>query len=108
MGSDNQGRDLEAAKRHQAMLAALRRAGEAVSSAAFEKLAARYPPPDWTELSGVLVLRSGSSRFVGVPRTGRKTAATFDVIDIEGQKAVGVLRKDEIRAWLWRAAQADD
>ena len=61
---------------HFDMLERMRREGEADSHAKFEATVAKFPLPDWVMIGDVLVLRAGKSRFVGVPRKGKKTSAT--------------------------------
>jgi hypothetical protein len=105
---DNQGRNLEAVKAHLDMLAHHRLEGEAHSHQIFEETVARFPLADWTMFDNVLVLRAGKSRFVAVPRTGRKSAANFDIIDIVIREPITVLSKNEVREWLWKASQAEE
>jgi len=104
---DNQGRNLAAVKAHFDALRVARIKGEAASSAAFAAAVAKVPMADWTAVDGVLVLRSGASRFVAVPRNGKKSAAKFEIIDLDAKELVTVLTKHEVGGWLWRAAQAD-
>lgn len=105
---DNQGRDLDAVRAHFDMLERMRRDGEADSHARFEETVAKFPLPDWVMFDNVLVLRAGQSRFVGVPRNGKKTAANFDVLDISIREPVTVLRKNEVYTWLWKASQNEE
>jgi hypothetical protein len=104
---DNQGRDMGAVKRNFDRLADERASGEARSHAAFEKDVAETPLADWTAIDGVKVLRSGSSKYVAVPRNGKESAANFDIIDTDKKEHVTTLRKDEASSWLWRAAKAE-
>jgi len=105
---DNQGRNLDAVKKHQDTLARHAEQGRAASHEAFEKLTQKHPLADWTHVQGVAVLRSGQSRYVGVPSNGKKTAKLFDVIDLLAGKSLVQLKSSEVRGWLLRAAQADD
>lgn len=105
---DNQGRNLAAVKKHFDEEYERHVRGIGASRAEFAKLVERFPLADWTSVEGVLVLRAGESRFVGVPRNGRKNAATFEVIDLDERKVVvPLLDKSEVRSWLWRASQAE-
>ena len=105
---DNQNRDLDAAKAHEEMLAKMHLEGVARSHEIFEQTVAKFPLPDWVMFDNVLVLRAGKSRFVGVPRNGRKTSATFDVLDIVAREPITILHKNEVYTWLWKASQSDD
>jgi hypothetical protein len=105
---DNQGRNLDAVKAHFDMLAQHRIEGEARSNQMFEETVARFPLADWIMFDNVLVLRAGKSRFVAVPRTGKKSAANFDIIDIVIREPITVLSKNEVREWLWKASQAEE
>ena len=105
---DNQGRNLDAVKRHFDMLARQRLEGEAMSARLYQEKIAQFPLADWTTFEGVLVLRAGSSRFVGAPRTEKKNSRTFDVIDIADRTLVTQLTSKEIRSWLWQASQNED
>ena len=107
MAKDNQGRDLGAVKKHFDMLARLREEGERVSSENFAAMVKVVPLADWTDVEGVLALRCGSSRFVAVPKNGKRTGATFEVIDLDKRELVTVLKKDEVASWLWRTAIAE-
>ena len=104
---DNQGRDLEATKRHFDLLSQLSKQGHQMSQKAFEEKLKKHPLADWTTVEGVLVLRCGKSRFVGVPKNGKKTAANFDVIDLEKRELVVQLKKNEVASWLWRVSLED-
>ena len=81
-----------------------REEGEERAHADYLSKIEKAPLADWTTVEGQLVLRSGSSRFVGAPRTGKKNAATFDVIDLKKREWVTTLKKSEIYTWLWNAA----
>ena len=105
---DNQGRNLEAVKQHFDMLARHHEEGSRLSHESFEKLVAQFPLAEWTIFDNVLVLRCGQSRFVACPRNGKKTAASFDVVDIVNLIPVTTLKKDETRTWLWKASQNED
>lgn len=107
MAKDNQGRDLSAVKKHFDMLARAGEEGRKLSEKRFKELVERFPLADWTTVDGVLVLRAGNSKFVAAPRNGKKTAATFEVVDLEARELVTVLKKDEVYSWLWRASQAE-
>lgn len=102
---DNQGRNLEAVKRTKESEQARYIAGSKDARAMFEKTVKDVPLADWTTVDGVEVLRSGSSRYVAAPRNGKRTAASFDVIDIKAGELVVQLKKDEVYGWLWRAAK---
>lgn len=105
---DNQGRSLAAVKKHFDEEYERHARGSDVSRAEFVRTVERFPLADWTSVEGVLVLRAGESRFVGVPRNGKRNAATFEVIDlVERKVVVPLLKKDEVRSWLWRASQAE-
>lgn len=104
---DNQGRNLEATKKHFDMLARLRQEGEEESHKRYLETVAKFPIPDWTTFEGVLCLRAGKSRFVGAPRNGKKTAASYDIIDIQNREHVTTLPRSEIASWLWRASQSE-
>lgn len=105
---DNQGRDLSAAKRHFDRAARLHLVGVAESHQHFEETVAQFPLADWTVFEGVLVLRAGNSRFVAVPRDGKKSASSFDVLDIADRKPIVRLLKNEVRGWLWKASQNEE
>jgi hypothetical protein len=74
----------------------------------YKETVARFPLPEWTMFDNVLVLRAGTSRFVAVPRTSKKSAANFDIIDIIIREPITVLSKNEVREWLWKASQAEE
>ena len=105
---DNQGRNLDAVKRHFDMLARHHEEGSRLSHEAFEKLVEKFPLADWTIFDNVLVLRAGQSRFVACPHNGKKSAANFDVIDIVAKEPVTTLSKTEVYTWLWKASQNED
>ena len=104
---DNQGRDLDATRR--AVYAEKERhdQGREASHRAFEREIEATPLADWTEFEGIQVLRSGNSRYVGVPARDKPTAATFHIIDTERREPVVQVKRDEVRSWLWRAAKAE-
>jgi hypothetical protein len=104
---DNQGVDLDAAKRHQDMLIRRHEAGVRDSEKQFAEKVKKYPLADWTHVEGTLVLRAGSSRYVASPRNGKKSAATFDVIDLKKREYVTLLKKNEVYSWLWKASQVE-
>lgn len=105
MSHDNQGRDLKAVKRHFDTMARLHNEGEELSHQKFLEVVAKFPLADWTDVEGVLVLRAGESRYVAVPKNGKKTAANFEIVDLDARELVTVLKKDEVYSWLWRASQ---
>lgn len=105
---DNQGRNLDAVKRHFDMLARHHEEGSRLSHEVFERLVVKFPLADWTIFDNVLVLRAGQSRFVACPRNGKKSAANFDVVDIVNRIPIANLKKDEVRGWLWRASQNEE
>jgi hypothetical protein len=105
---DNQGRNLEAVRTHFDLLARQRLEGEARSHEIFEQTVAKFPLPDWVMFDNVLVLRAGNSRFVGVPRTGKKSAANFDVIDVVAREPITTLSKHDVYTWLWKASQNEE
>lgn len=78
----------------------------AAREAARAPRAAREIPaqPEWTQERNVDGLRIDGSRFFAVPTTGRKTARNFDVLDLDAGEFVCQLTKNEVRAWLLRAA----
>jgi hypothetical protein len=105
---DNQGRNLEATRRHFDMLAKMHEEGVKISEREFSEKVKKFPLPDWTKVEGVVVLRAGSSRYVAVPKTGKKTAANFEIIDLQDRRdLIAILKKDEVYSWLWRASQSD-
>ena len=105
---DNQGRDLDAVKKHFDEEVARHARGLQVSHEAFLATTKKFPLADWTEVDGVLVLRAGTSKYAAVPRNGKKTAATFEVIDLNKRELiVPLLKKDEVYSWLWRASQTE-
>ena len=104
---DNQGRDLIGVKKHFDMLSDLHERGVQVSREAFDEKVRRFPLPEWTTVKDVLVLRAGTSRFVGVPRNSKKTAANFEILDLDKVEYVTVLTRAEVRSWLWRASQEE-
>lgn len=105
---DNQGRNLEAIKRHMAEEMVRSEISRDHAHRVFEEKIAVIPLADWTEVEGIKVLRSGHSRFVAVPRNGRNNAAHFDVIDTVAKEHVTTLARDEVRNWLWRAAENEN
>lgn len=96
---DNQNRNLEAAQRHSALIAAMHRQGSIEAAKSFEgKRLAK-----WTEVEGVQVLRVEGSNFVGVPVNGRKDARKFDIIDLDDRSdIVCQVNGNEVYTWLFR------
>lgn len=107
MSRDNQGRYLAGVKEHFDMLADMRKRGMEMSSARFEERVKKHPLPDWTTVEGVLVLRSGDANEVAVPRNGKKTAASFEILTLKPRRLLTFVQRDEVHSWLWRAAQKD-
>lgn len=104
---DNQGRDLAAVKRTKEQEAQRAEEGRAASRAMHEATIKDVPLPDWTTVNGQEVLRSGDSKFVAAPRNGKRTAANFDVLDMEANEHVLTLPKDEVYKWLHASAKAE-
>ena len=102
---DNQGRDLEGTKKHLELLAKMHESGSKEAHEHFERVKKDVPLPDWTELNGVKVLRSGESSHVGVPSNGKESAATYDVIHWPKKEFVLKLKKHEIHSWLHSMAK---
>ena len=107
-GFDNQGRSLAGVKRTIERQKAEYEVGSKISAAILAQTIKETPLADWTTLKGVEVLRSGSSRYVAAPRNGKRSAATFDIIDIEAGDLVTQLKKGEVYNWLFRMAQAEN
>lgn len=102
MATDNQGRNLKAVKKHFDNLTAIRRAADAESDARPEKAKAT-----WQTFEGVQVLRVEDSPFVGVPNSGRKNAANFDIINIETRELVCQVKGSEVYTWLYKAQDGE-
>jgi len=101
---DNQGRDLAATKKHMDFLTKERRAGEGRSSKRYaEYKRAGWKDPKWTKVDGVLVLRSGKSRYVGVPVSGKKNSRKFDIIDLTKRELMAQLDSKDVVSWLFSA-----
>lgn len=97
---DNQGRDLEAAKRHSNLIAEMHRIGSINAAKDFgsKKLA------EWAEIEGVQVLRVEGSNYVGVPVNGRRNSHWFQIIDLNDRSdIVCQLSSKEIYTWLYKA-----
>jgi len=105
---DNQGVDLEAARRHLETEARLTRETGAEAHRRHLELVKVCPYADWTTVDGVLCLRSGNSNYVAVPVNGAQTSAKgersshFDVVSLEPREFVVQLKRGEVRNWLWR------
>ena len=96
---DNQNRNLDAAKRHSALLTEMHRRASIKAAKEFEgkKLA------EWTEVEGVQVLRIDGSNFVGVPISGRKDARQFTIINLDDRAdIVCQVNSKEVYTWLFR------
>ena len=104
---DNQGRDLAAVKRTKEQEQQRAEAGRAASRAMHEATIKNAPLPDWTTVNGQEVLRSGDSKFVAAPRNGKRTAANFDVLDLDTNEHVLSLPKDEVYKWLHASAKTE-
>ena len=102
---DNQGRDLEGTKKHLDLLAKMHERGSKEAQEHFERVKKDVPLPDWTEINGVKVLRSGENSHIGVPSNGKESAATYDVINWPKKEFVLKLKKHEIHHWLHSAAK---
>ena len=113
---DNQGRNLEATKRHQDLLTREHEEGRKRSAADYAESLKVAPEAVWTRVAAadgttVDVLRSGQSRFVAVPATGRQSAKTFQVIDLDGKEQdLPQIDKGDVRSWLRKRAlrEADE
>lgn len=104
---DNQGVNLDATKRREDMLIRQHEEGVRFSEKQFAEKIKKFPLADWTHIEGTLVLRAGQSRYVAAPRNGKKSAATFDVIDLKKREFIALLRKNEVYSWLWIASQTE-
>ena len=104
---DNQGRNLEGVKKHFDLLERMSLEGSQAAHENYLATITEYPVAEWVMYNNVMVLRCGNSRFVGVPRNGKKTSPNFDVIDIVALEPVTMLKKSEVANWLWRASQND-
>jgi hypothetical protein len=102
---DNQGRDLSAVKKHFDMLKKMSDQGSKEATEHFNKVIKDVPLPDWTEVNGVKVLRSGDASHIGVPANGKETAASYDVIHWPKKEFVTKLKKNEIHHWLHATAK---
>ena len=106
---DNQGRNLDALARQKKAEAERGKKHRAQWEKESEVRAQQYAkagwkPPDWTRVKGVLVLRAGNDDYVAVPANGKKNAARFSIIDVKkGEEVVPILRKAEVREWLFRS-----
>ena len=105
---DNQNRNLAALRHQMEVDEMLRKATAADAHRRHLELIKVVPYADWTEIDGVLVLRSGDSNFVAVPTNGASTKAKgeqssrFDVISLEPREFVVQLKNKEVRTWLWK------
>jgi hypothetical protein len=102
---DNQGRDLDAVKKHFDMLKRMSDQGSQEAHEHFKRVIKDVPLPDWTEVNGVKVLRSGDASHIGVPANGKETAANYDVIHWPKKEFVTSLKKNEIHHWLHATAK---
>ena len=96
---DNQNRDLEAAKRHQATEAANHSAGRARMEQAIQTTTFAT----WQIVEDIEVLRVADSKFVAQPITGRRNARRFDIIDIEAREFVCQVNGSKVHNWLIQA-----
>lgn len=74
-------------------------------------MASPPPPPQampkWVTVEGIEVLRIGSSPFVAMPSTGRRSSANFQIFDLRDRSAVvAFLKKGEVTDWLLTRARA--
>ena len=102
---DNQGRSLSGTKKHQDLLAKMHESGSKAAQEHFERVKKDVPLPDWTEINGVKVLRSGEANHVGVPATGKESSANYDVIHWPKKEFVLKLKKHEVHNWLHSMAK---
>ena len=102
---DNQGRNLEAVKKHKDWEKKSYDEGSKRSHEHFERVIKDVPLPDWTTINGVKVLRSGDYSHVGVPSNGKETAVHYDVIHWPKKEFVMKLKKHEISPWLHAMAK---
>jgi hypothetical protein len=102
---DNQGRDLEAVKKHHATLARMDKISSKKSTQKYAEYVKRgWRSPDWTRFEGANCIRSGNEPFIALPTNGRKNARNFVVLDIRDRKDFVVqLRKNEVSEWLFSA-----
>jgi hypothetical protein len=104
---DNQGRDLDAVKRHFENLTRMDKEGSKRASENYERTIKDVPLPDWTTVDGVKVLRSGESDHVGVPYNGKENASKYDIIHYPKKEYVTQVKKNEVHHWLHAAAKND-
>ncbi|WP_156915980.1 hypothetical protein [Desulfatirhabdium butyrativorans] len=104
---DNQNRDMADLSKHREFLKQERIDGEKRAAEHHDRVAQNVPIPGWTTENGILVLRSGNSRYVAVPKTGKKNSARFDLIDLQSGQFLSILGKNEVADWLWRSAQTE-
>lgn len=102
---DNQGRNIAAVKKHFDFLEKEHKEGSERSKEHFENVIKDVPLPDWAEVNGVKVLRSGDSEHVGVPSSGKQNSAKYDVIHLTKKQLVAQLKKNEIHDWLHKTAK---
>lgn len=105
--TDNQGKNLVAVKKHFDFLAKERKEGEERSHEHYKNVINDVPLPDWADVQGVRVLRSGDSDHVGVPANGKDNAARYDVIHLPKKQLVVQLKKSEIHNWLHTTAKRE-
>jgi len=105
--TDNQGRNLAGVKKHFDYLAKEYKEGSARSHEHYQNVIKDVPLPDWTEVSGVKVLRSGDSEHVGVPANGKESAARYDIIHLPKKQLVTQLKKHEVHHWLHTTAKKE-
>lgn len=85
---------LESAKKYEARV-------EAAKANAPDIQAVKAEPVEWVEFEGTMVLRSGESRFVAVPHSGRKNSAKWHIINLDDRSDVWcTVTKKEVRTWL--------
>jgi hypothetical protein len=102
---DNQGRDLAGVKKHFDNLTAMSEEGRKRATEQYERTIKDVPLPDWTEVNGVKVLRSGEASHIGVPANGKETASHYDVIHWPKKEFITKLKKHEIHHWLHATAK---
>lgn len=103
--TDNQGRNIAAVKKHFDFLEKEHKEGAARSHEHYQNVIKDVPLPDWTDVEGVRVLRSGDSEHVGVPSSGKENSAKYDVIHLPKRQLVVQLKKGEIHHWLHTTAK---
>lgn len=59
--------------------------------------------PVWVNIKGADVLQIPGSKWCALPINGKKTAATFQIIDLKKGVEGPQLKKAEVNAWLVKA-----